>query len=62
VKKALGPRSSTASKVTREASRRPATVIELVRVKLRVTEQDDARIRRGLLRIAAGQVPFSSRF
>ncbi|KAK1608633.1 hypothetical protein QYE76_032306 [Lolium multiflorum] len=56
VKKALGPRSSTASKVTREASRRPATVIELVRVKLRVTEQDDARIRRGLLRIAAGQL------
>jgi hypothetical protein len=62
VKAALGVRSSAASKVGRAASRRPATVAELVRVKLRVTEQADARIRRGLLRIAAGQVPFSSRF
>jgi hypothetical protein len=64
VKAALGLRSSASavSKVGRAPLRRPATVAELVRVKLRVTEQADARIRRGLLRIAAGQVPFSSRF
>uniref|UniRef100_A0ACD5TYD9 Uncharacterized protein n=1 Tax=Avena sativa TaxID=4498 RepID=A0ACD5TYD9_AVESA len=57
VKKALGLRSPSASKVGRAAPpRRPATVSELVRVKLRITEQADSRIRRGLLRIAAGQL------
>ncbi|GJN16392.1 hypothetical protein PR202_gb03375 [Eleusine coracana subsp. coracana] len=38
----------------RAAGRR--TVVELVRVQLGVTEQADAKIRRGLLRIAAGQL------
>ncbi|KAK1267132.1 hypothetical protein QJS04_geneDACA002685 [Acorus gramineus] len=36
--------------------RRPATVGELVRVQMGVSEQTDGRIRRGLLRIAAGQL------
>ncbi|XP_052198937.1 protein unc-13 homolog isoform X1 [Diospyros lotus] len=36
--------------------KRPVTVGELVRVQMRVSEQTDSRIRRGLLRIAAGQL------
>ncbi|EEE68622.1 hypothetical protein OsJ_27179 [Oryza sativa Japonica Group] len=57
VKKALGLRRSSASSSSkRRGARRPATVAELVRVQLGVTEQADARIRRALLRIAAGQL------
>uniref|UniRef100_A0A0E0AIF5 MHD1 domain-containing protein n=1 Tax=Oryza glumipatula TaxID=40148 RepID=A0A0E0AIF5_9ORYZ len=57
VKKALGLRRSSASSSSkRRGTRRPATVAELVRVQLGVTEQADARIRRALLRIAAGQL------
>ncbi|KAF0899395.1 hypothetical protein E2562_019514 [Oryza meyeriana var. granulata] len=57
VKKALGLRSSSLSASSkRHGTRRPATAAELVRVQLRVTEQADARIRRALLRIAAGQL------
>ncbi|KAM3229310.1 hypothetical protein ACQJBY_060283 [Aegilops geniculata] len=56
VKRSLGLRSSASSKDGVEAPRRPETVMELVRVNLRVTEQADSRIRRGLLRIAAGQL------
>lgn len=60
VKKALGLRRSSASSSSkRRGARRPATVAELVRVQLGVTEQADARIRRALLRIAAGQVGIS---
>ncbi|XP_073276178.1 uncharacterized protein [Primulina huaijiensis] len=32
------------------------SVSELVRVQMRVTEQNDSRVRRGLLRVAAGQI------
>jgi hypothetical protein len=64
MKKALGLKSSASSKGgspgsgggAKAAPRRPATVGELMRVQMRVSEPTDARIRRGLLRIAAGQV------
>lgn len=65
MKKALGLRSSASSKGGSPGSggggksvppRRPATVGELMRVQMRVSEPADARIRRGLLRIAASQV------
>jgi hypothetical protein len=66
MKKALGLKSSASSKGgspgsgggggAKAAPRRPATVGELMRVQMRVSEPADARIRRGLLRIAAGQV------
>ncbi|KAG8049620.1 hypothetical protein GUJ93_ZPchr0009g1125 [Zizania palustris] len=65
MKKALGLKSSASSKGgspgsggggAKSAPRRPATVGELMRVQMRVSEPADARIRRGLLRIAAGQL------
>ncbi|KAM0859118.1 hypothetical protein ACQ4PT_047402 [Festuca glaucescens] len=65
MKKALGLKSSASSKGgspgsggggAKAAPRRPATVGELMRVQMRVSEPADARIRRGLLRIAAGQL------
>ncbi|KAL6655718.1 hypothetical protein ACP70R_006544 [Stipagrostis hirtigluma subsp. patula] len=64
MKKALGLRSSASSKGVGSpgsggkaaAPRRPATVGELMRVQMRVSEPADARIRRGLLRIAASQL------
>ncbi|PNT64429.1 uncharacterized protein LOC100828941 isoform X2 [Brachypodium distachyon] len=64
MKKALGLKSSASSKGGSPGSgggakatpRRPATVGELMRVQMRVSETADARIRRGLLRIAAGQL------
>jgi hypothetical protein len=65
MKKALGLRSSASSKGVGSPGsggkaaappRRPATVGELMRVQMRVSEPADARIRRGLLRIAASQV------
>jgi len=37
-----------------------AAVLELVRARMGVTEQADARIRRALLRVAAGQVRISA--
>ncbi|KAL6900632.1 hypothetical protein ACP4OV_005308 [Aristida adscensionis] len=49
-----GPSGS--SKDGQAAARRPATAAELVRARMGVTEQDDVRIRRGLLRVAAGQL------
>lgn len=36
--------------------RRPVTVGELVRAQMRVSEKTDSRVRRALLRVAAGQV------
>lgn len=64
MKKALGLRSSS-SKRSEAGSpttssggkgKRPITVGELMRVQMRVSETVDSRIRRALLRIAAGQV------
>ncbi|XP_062200089.1 protein unc-13 homolog [Phragmites australis] len=65
MKKALGLRSSASSKGVGSPGsgggkaappRRPATVGELMRVQMCVSEPADARIRRGLLRIAASQL------
>ncbi|KAL9275759.1 unc-13-like protein [Drosera capensis] len=63
MKKALGLRSSSSRKGNgNERSEggkrngRPLTVGELMRVQMRVSESADSRIRRALLRIAAGQV------
>ncbi|KAK3023129.1 hypothetical protein RJ639_043968 [Escallonia herrerae] len=69
VKKALGLRSSSNSGLLKKGEgspttssggsgkgRRPVTVGELMRVQMRVSEAGDSRIRRALLRIAAGQV------
>ncbi|KAK1312497.1 hypothetical protein QJS10_CPA07g00841 [Acorus calamus] len=64
MKKALGLKSSSSSMKRSPGSkesppskaRRPATVGELMRVQMGVSEQTDGRIRRGLLRIAAGQL------
>ncbi|ONM21586.1 Retinol dehydrogenase 13 [Zea mays] len=64
MKKALGLRSSASSKGVGSPGsggkaappRRPATFGELMRVQMRISEPTDARIRRGLLRIAASQL------
>ncbi|EER98780.1 uncharacterized protein LOC8055553 [Sorghum bicolor] len=64
MKKALGLRSSASSKGVGSPGsggkaatpRRPATVGELMRVQMRISEPADSRIRRGLLRIAASQL------
>ncbi|GAB2275755.1 hypothetical protein Dimus_010505 [Dionaea muscipula] len=66
MKKALGLRSSSSKKGSGSArsessprsgsSSRPLTVGELMRVQMRVSETVDSRIRRALLRIAAGQL------
>ncbi|OVA20257.1 Protein of unknown function DUF810 [Macleaya cordata] len=58
VKKALGMRSkkSPAKETSPSRSKKPVTVGELMRVQMGVSEQTDSRIRRGLLRIAAGQL------
>ncbi|KAK1289039.1 hypothetical protein QJS10_CPB18g01053 [Acorus calamus] len=67
MKRALGLKKSPSSASSTSAAgkgspssggkvRRPATVGELVRVQMGVSEQTDGRIRRGLLRIAAGQL------
>ncbi|GAV87548.1 DUF810 domain-containing protein [Cephalotus follicularis] len=52
VKKALGMKSGS----TKKRAKIAVTVGELVRVQMRVSEQTDSRIRRALLRIAAGQL------
>ncbi|WCJ42539.1 hypothetical protein M5689_023340 [Euphorbia peplus] len=54
VKKALGIRGS--KKKGGEAGKKMVTVGELIRVQMRVSEQTDSRIRRAMLRIAAGQL------
>ncbi|CAL9173451.1 unnamed protein product [Musa hybrid cultivar] len=64
MKKALGLKSSSSSKKgspgkdssPSKPSKKPATVGELIRVQMRISEQTDSRIRKGLLRIAAGQL------
>lgn len=65
MKKALGLRSSSGSGLSTGSAgspsppvknKRPLTVGELMRAQMRVTENNDSRIRRALLRIAAGQV------
>ncbi|KAF7819774.1 protein unc-13-like protein isoform X1 [Senna tora] len=50
VKKALGLKTSSSSK------KRAVTTGELMRMQMRVSEQTDSRIRRALLRVAAGQL------
>nr|XP_043623486.1 protein unc-13 homolog [Erigeron canadensis] len=52
VKKALGMKS----KKVLATENRPATVGELMRVQMRISEQVDSRVRRALLRIAAAQL------
>lgn len=57
MKKALGLRPS--SKKTHSSpsrSKKPQTIGELMRLQMNVTEQTDARVRRALLRISAGQL------
>ncbi|CAI0628702.1 unnamed protein product [Linum tenue] len=62
VKKALGMKSAKrrtngdGESAGQGRSRKAATVGELVRVQMRVSEQADSRIRRALLRVAAGQL------
>ncbi|ONK69758.1 uncharacterized protein A4U43_C05F26410 [Asparagus officinalis] len=58
MKKALGIKSSSKKSPAKESSpkRKQMTVGELIRVQMRVSEQSDSRIRRGLLRIAASQL------
>ncbi|XP_055820529.1 protein unc-13 homolog [Solanum dulcamara] len=64
MKKALGLRSSSSTGIKRpEGSpgsggkpKKPVTIGELMRVQMKVSENVDSRIRRALLRIAAGQV------
>ncbi|KAK9131014.1 hypothetical protein Sjap_011501 [Stephania japonica] len=60
VKKALGMKKrSPNGKDANGASpklRKPLTAGELMRVQMRVSEQSDSRVRRGLLRISAGQL------
>ncbi|KAJ4951979.1 hypothetical protein NE237_028811 [Protea cynaroides] len=59
VKKAMGLRASKKSpgkESSPSKSKKPVTVGEHMRAQMRVSEQTDSRIRRGLLRIAAGQV------
>lgn len=63
VKKALGLKPSSNSKkingsdsVSQGRTKRSVTVGEMMRTQMSVSEQTDTRIRRGLLRVAAGQV------
>ncbi|KAL3650800.1 hypothetical protein CASFOL_007203 [Castilleja foliolosa] len=63
MKKALGMRSSSSKRSSDSNNsggggkmKRPVTVGELMRMQMRVSEAADSRIRRGLLRISAGQV------
>nr|XP_019706239.1 protein unc-13 homolog [Elaeis guineensis] len=60
MKKALGIKSSKKSpgkeSSPSKGSKRPATVGELMRVQMGISEQADTRIRRGLLRAAASQL------
>jgi hypothetical protein len=65
MKKALGLKSPGSGSKRSPGSgqgkiRRGLTVGELMRAQMRVSETVDSRIRRALLRIAAGQVRFYS--
>lgn len=65
VKKALGLKSKNSPGKESSPSkppRKPMTVGELVRFQLGFSEQMDARIRRGLLRVSAGQVKLDLSF
>lgn len=61
VKKALGLKSKSGKggDANKTPTKKAATIGELMRIQMRIPEQADARIRRGLLRIAASQVSFS---
>ncbi|CAN1148078.1 Protein unc-13 homolog [Linum perenne] len=65
VKKALGMKSGSSKRTAatgdgdlagQARTKKTATVGELVRVQMRVSEQADSRIRRAMLRVAAGQL------
>ncbi|XP_068636410.1 protein unc-13 homolog isoform X1 [Aristolochia californica] len=60
MKKALGLKSSSKRSPVKDSStsksKKPVTIGELMRVQMRVSEQTDSRVRRALLRIAAGQL------
>ena len=60
VKKALGLKTSSSRRSEGggggRSGKRAVTTGELVRVQMRISEQSDSRVRRALLRIAAGQV------
>ncbi|KAF3784283.1 hypothetical protein EJ110_NYTH30436 [Nymphaea thermarum] len=60
MKKALGLKSSKKSPLKdgspSRSSKKPMTVGELMRIQMKISEQKDGRIRRALLRIAAGQL------
>ncbi|KAL1552404.1 protein unc-13 [Salvia divinorum] len=63
LKKALGMRSTSSKRSSDSGNsgsggkvKKPVTVGELMRVQMRISEAADSRIRRGLLRISAGQV------
>ncbi|CAL9186990.1 unnamed protein product [Musa hybrid cultivar] len=54
--KTLGIRPSSKKGSPSKSAKKPPTVGELMRVQMRVSEQTDSRIRKGLVRIAAGQL------
>ncbi|XP_042004070.1 protein unc-13 homolog [Salvia splendens] len=63
MKKALGMRSTSSKRSSDSGNsgsggkaKKPVTVGELMRIQMRISEAADSRIRRGLLRISAGQV------
>ncbi|XP_078429020.1 elongation factor Ts (DUF810) [Wolffia australiana] len=58
VKRALGLKKKSPAKESSPSkpAKKPLTVGELVRVQLGISEQMDARIRRGLLRVSAGML------
>lgn len=56
VRKALGIKSKSKKNNNGSESNGPASVGELMRVQMRIPVQTDSRVRRALLRIAAGQV------
>ncbi|KAL8522089.1 hypothetical protein ACS0TY_012295 [Phlomoides rotata] len=63
MKKALGMRSSSSKRSSDSndsgaagRAKKPVTIGELMRLQMRVSEAADSRIRRGLLRISAGQL------
>ncbi|XP_020099019.1 uncharacterized protein LOC109717584 [Ananas comosus] len=64
MKKALGLKSLSASKKSpgkdgspaKSSAKKQISAGELIRIQMRISEQSDARIRRGLLRVAAGQL------
>lgn len=61
MKRALGLKKAVRGDSSRGGDRE-VTIGELMRVQMRVSEQTDSRVRRGLLRIAATQVELSACF